>query len=376
MVAAIGTYHDSETRRKRINSDMGRCCFRVRQYTQLGGSANANVAQDTQMTKPKFPPFIVPDGYVTVGEAARLLGITENAILERIRLGKLPNAAKNGTRWVIPSADVALPKLPDVDLNEYATAEEAQEYLGVSRSLICGLCTRGVFQHAHKREDHRWYIAFSDIEDYEKRFTPHAIPRTIEIDGEQFLSVREAHIRTGVHYITLMSRMQNGGYRTAQQVQGFWFASEEEVMSDYVRRPRIPETLEVDGVVYVTAPEAARILGVTEDTARKRARDGITFEDVREIDGCYYIAVEEVYDNCHPDALSEEGYAPHPVAIPRVREPNDERLLLSMPEVALRLDVGLQTAHYRRKRGLYPSAEVIRRHWYINESDLYNGHNA
>jgi predicted site-specific integrase-resolvase len=202
-------------------------------------------------------------------------------------------------------------------------------------------------------------------------FAPRSVPRRIEIDGDEYLSVSEAAERLGAGRGTISARMKNGGYRTARKVHGFWFASTQEVMEAYARRPRWPNTVELEGVLYMKTTEVARVLGVSEVTIRHRSLDG-AFRNVREIDGCYYVAEDEVRDKLLADPVPNRRRGRYPIAIPRVLE-IDGQDYLSIPEAALRLGISPETARRRQNKGLYPSALQKGRHWFIAEADLGNG---
>lgn len=258
----------------------------------------------------------------------------------------------------------------------YLTASEAERRFGIKRKSILAYRALGGFPNAisrHYKGHDTWFFPVKDMEDYaeaSRRVTSRSTPRIIKIGGDEFISVHEAASREKVPVSTMRHRMKKRGYPSARQIDGLWYASADEVSLPYQRRPTLLDALELDGVLYVSVPEAAKVFGMTPNSILTQARDGI-FASVREVNGHYYIAVDEVYENCHADAESFEGLAARPLCVPRVRE-FDGQTFISLWEAMLRLDVKYGDVYYRLRRGDFPSARQVGVNWYIREDELSN----
>jgi excisionase family DNA binding protein len=68
--------------------------------TAIGAAAEAQRAADAARLHP------APSGWLSTAEAARVLGVTERAVVKRIDAGRLP-ALKQGRRWRVDASALA-----------------------------------------------------------------------------------------------------------------------------------------------------------------------------------------------------------------------------------------------------------------------------
>jgi predicted DNA-binding transcriptional regulator AlpA len=122
---------------------------------------------------------VPPDGFMTIKQAAALLGMSNNSVRRMINKGLFPSARKeDDAYWIIPKPEIdqylervsSLENVSEkgvfVPPEGFMKVEQAAKLLKLSISAVINMIQRDLFPSARKENNRYWIIAKSDIEQY------------------------------------------------------------------------------------------------------------------------------------------------------------------------------------------------------------------
>ena len=167
------------------------------------------------------------DEYISLMEAASLLGITRMAVYNRVKQGKIP-AKRVGRHYVVAREHVeqALKTKRDPQTHlekEYLSVSEAAQVLGISRVAVFKQIKRKTLPA--QKVGAYYLIARSDLPQVGKDFVRSGIAQ------QEYISIKEAAKLLGVSRIAVFKRIKRGTLNAVQIGRG-WMIERKDIQGE------------------------------------------------------------------------------------------------------------------------------------------------
>ncbi len=214
----------------------------------------------------------LPNPYLSTRQAAKLLGISPQAVLKRINSGQL-KASKIGRSYAIPPSachkSISSADQTVIEISEYVSVMQAARLLGLTRFAIFKRIERGLIE---ARRVGRHYVIHRNqlaTEQREPESPARSDYRHEPVRQEGFISIPECAQLLGISRIAVFRQVKSGKLPATKVGRHYVIA-----------RKLIAGSVGPDGTIaesanrYCSVIEAARRLGISRIAVFKRIQNG------------------------------------------------------------------------------------------------------